>query len=463
MPKWSLDGLKKWFAQTPVVPWARSKDSTVADGETAREPVDIAREVQALGITSEDYHPVKGIGFVSTRVIPHDIAADASLESDTPAMRATNSLLREALLARASDIHLEDGLTGLRLRYRVDGILRDRDPLPPELRAAVLARLRVMGGLNLTEHRLPQDGRMRVHFQGTAIDMRISTVPLLNGESLVVRLLDPTRSIIEIEDLGFSPRAFQTVLDVMAKPNGMILTTGPGGSGKSTTLHAIARRLSTGREKILTVEDPVEAEVDNMCQVQVNERAGLTFPVILRSLVRQDPDVLLVGEIRDEETADIATHTALTGHLVLSTLHTTDAVSALPRMLNLGVPDYLVTTTIEAVIGQRLVRKVCEQCAQEVDYGEGELGALGPAAQTLTSGKRGEGCEACDHTGYQGRIGLYEVLRLTDPLREAFMRRVGIRELRTVAAEEGMRALREDGVGKIRAGVTTPDEVLRVT
>jgi type II secretory ATPase GspE/PulE/Tfp pilus assembly ATPase PilB-like protein len=407
-------------------PWAGAKDHTVVS-EAARESLD-AREAEALGITSDDYHPVKGIGFVSARVMPFDIDEEAVLEPDTPAVRATNRLLREALLSRASDIHLEDHLTGLRLRYRVDGILRDHDAPPPELRAAILARLRVMANLNLAEHRLPQDGRMRVRFRGAAIDMRISTVPMLNGESVVVRLLDPERSVTEIEDLGFSPRAFQTVLNVIARPNGMILTTGPGGSGKSTTLHAIARRLSTGREKILTVEDPVEVDIDNLCQVPVNERAGLTFPVILRSLLRQDPDVLLVGEIRDDETADIATHAALTGHLVLSTLHTTDAVSALPRMLNLGVPDYLITSTIEAVIGQR-----------------------------------GAGCEACEHTGYRGRVGLYEVLRVTDPIREAFLRRVSVRDLRAVAAEEGMRALREDGVGKISAGLTTPDEVLRVT
>jgi type II secretory ATPase GspE/PulE/Tfp pilus assembly ATPase PilB-like protein len=462
MPWWSPDRLKEWLTRTPTGPWAGSKDHPV-DVESAREPLDVAREVQALGITSDEFHPVKGVGFVSARVMPHDIAEDAMLEPDTPAVRATNTLLREALLSRASDIHLEDSRTGLRLRYRVDGILRDLEPLPDDLRAAIMARLRVMAGLNLTEHRLPQDGRMRVHFKGAAIDMRVSTVPLLNGESVVVRLLDPSRALIEVEDLGLSPRAFQTLLDVIARPNGMILATGPGGSGKSTTLHSIARRLSTGREKILTVEDPVEAEIENMCQVQVNERVGLTFPVILRTLVRQDPDVLLVGEIRDEETAEIAVHTALTGHLVLSTLHTIDAVSALPRLLNLGVPDYLITTTIEAVIGQRLVRKVCEHCAQEVEYGEGELGALGPAAQTLTSGRSGEGCEECEHTGYRGRVGLYEVLRLSDPIREAFLRRAGIRELRTVASEEGMRALREDGVGKIRAGITTPDEVLRVT
>jgi type II secretory ATPase GspE/PulE/Tfp pilus assembly ATPase PilB-like protein len=391
MPWWSPDALRRWFDSKLAGPWAHTKDRPV-DLDAAQRTFDAGQEAQALDITPDDFHPVKGIGFVSPRVMPHDIDEDATLESDTAAVRATNQLLRQALSARASDIHLEDGSEGLRLRYRVDGILRDRDPLPQELRSAILARLRVMAGLNLAEHRLPQDGRMRVRFRGSSVDMRVSTVPLLNGESLVVRLLDPTRSIIELEDLGFSPRALEVVQGAIARPHGMILTTGPGGSGKSTTLHAIARRLSTGREKILTVEDPVEAEVPNMCQVQVNERAGLTFPVILRSLVRQDPDVLLVGEIRDEETAEIAVHTALTGHLVLSTLHTIDTVSALPRMLNLGVPDYLVTTTIEAVIAQRLVRKVCEDCAEDVEYAEGELGALGPAANTLSGGRRGTGC-----------------------------------------------------------------------
>lgn len=459
---WTPGAMRARLDKALAGPWANAKDRDV-DLEAARRSSSGISPVDAVDVTPDDFHPVKGVGFVSPRLIPHEIDEDVNLESDTAAVRATNTLLREALTSRASDIHLEEDAGGLRLRYRIDGILRDREPIPGELRSALLARLRVMAGLNLAEHRVPQDGRMRVRFRGDPIDMRVSTVPLLNGESVVVRVLDPTRAIIDIDDLGFSAEALETLLGAMSRPNGMILTTGPGGAGKSTTLHAIARRLSTGREKILTVEDPVEAEIADMCQVQVNERAGLTFPVILRSLVRQDPDVLLVGEIRDEETAEIATHTALTGHLVLSTLHTTDAVSALPRLLNLGVPDYLVTTTIEAVIGQRLVRKVCEECAEDTEYGEGELGTLGPAAQKLAAGRRGVGCDACEQTGYRGRIGLYEVLRLSEPLREAFLRRVGIRQLRTVAAEEGMRTVREDGVDKIRAGVTTPEEVLRVT
>ena len=383
-------------------------------------------------------------------------------EGGVPAVVAVDDLLIDAFEARASDVHIEDHADGLRVRYRIDGILKDVEPPPSELRAAVLARLRVIAGLNLAERRRPQDGRMRIRFKDRHVDVRISTVPILHGESVVLRVLDPMERA-ELDELGLHLGDLTRLTEVISRPHGMVLTTGPGGSGKSTTLHAIVQRLSTGEEKILTIEDPVEYDVHGVCQVSVNEQAGLTFATLLRSLVRQDPDVLLVGEIRDDETADIATHAALTGHLVLSTLHTTDSVSALPRLVDLGVPDYLVVHTLEAVMAQRLVRVVCTSCAEEADFRDEEIKALGKGAEGLSRGLQGVGCGECHGIGYRDRTGLYELLVINEELRDAFMERQSRRELRGIALQHGMRTLRDDGLVKIRAGVTTPAEVLRVT
>lgn len=382
---------------------------------------------------------------------------------DGPAVRHVNEILRRALEARASDVHLEVHDGEMRVRFRVDGILQDVEGPPPELTSSILARLRVLGGLDLAEHRRPQDGRMRLRSGDTTIDVRVSSVPMHQGESLVLRILDPNRERFALDELGLSDADHRRLLDVIARPHGMILTTGPGGSGKSTTLYAIVDRISTGREKIVTVEDPVEFDVEGICQVPVNRRIELSFSEILRSVVRQDPDVLLVGEIRDDETADIATHAALTGHLVLSTLHTSDAPSALHRLHDLEVPDYIVAHTVEVVMAQRLVRVVCDACAEEVELDETTVELLGPAAEDLTRGKRGEGCEACLDTGYLGRTGVYELMTVSNALTEAFVRRKDVQELRGIARDEGMKTLREDGVAKVRAGLTTPEEVLRVT
>ncbi len=392
------------------------------------------------------------------------VAGDMGIgATDAPAVHAVDRIIFDALEARASDIHLEDQAEGLRVRYRIDGMLEDIEAPAPALRSAILARLRVMAGLNLAERRVPQDGRMRLRYADRDVDVRMSTVPVLHGESVALRLLDPRAGYIELDQLGMRPNDLGRLMEVAFRPNGMVLTTGPGGSGKSTTLYSLVRRISTGREKIFTVEDPVEYDFEGLCQVSVNYRAGLTFATLLRSLVRQDPDVLLVGEIRDGETADIAVHAGLTGHLVLSTLHTTDAVSALPRMVDLGVAPYLVSHTIEAVMAQRLVRTVCKHCAQEVNFREEDLVALGPRPQEFTSGMKGKGCGECRGTGYLGRTGLYELLIVTDSLREAFLKGKSVRELRDIALGEGMETLRIDGVYKVAAGITTPDEVLRVT
>jgi general secretion pathway protein E len=380
-----------------------------------------------------------------------------------PAVKAVERILSEAFVSHASDVHLEDYAGGLRVRYRIDGILQDADPPPARIRTAILARLRVMAGLNPSEHPLPQDARIRVPFAGREVDIPVSTVPTLHGESIALRILDSEAGTSTLEDLGLSVHDLKRLLKVSERPNGMILTTGPGGSGKATTLHALVRHLSTGREKIFTVEDPVEYGIPGVCQVSVNHKAGLTFASLLRSLVRQDPDVLLVGEIRDTETAEIATHAALTGHLVLSTLHTIDAISALHRLVDIGVQDYLVVHTLEAVMAQRLVRRVCRKCAEEHPVSEHDAAALGPTAEGLTKSFAGKGCDRCRDTGFKGRIGVYELLLVSDELRQAFLRRADKAELATIASQNGMMTLREDGIQKIRDGITTPQEVVRAT
>jgi general secretion pathway protein E len=390
-------------------------------------------------------------------------AESVGAASAIPVIHWVDKLLTDALAARASDIHMEDESDYLRVRYRIDGLLEEVEPPPDVIRSAVIARFRVMAGLNLAENRRPQDGRMRLQLGDRNVDVRVSTVPVLHGESVALRLLDPKRGKIELQDLGMQPNDLERLQGLIERPHGMLLSTGPGGSGKSTTLFSIVRSISSGREKIFTVEDPVEYDFEGICQVQVNYRSGLTFPKLLRSLVRQDPDVLLVGEIRDSETADIAVNAALTGHLLLSTLHTADAISAIPRLLDLGVPDYLIVHTLEGVIAQRLVREVCPSCSVEVEMTDLERGALGEGAAQLATFQEGEGCEVCQHTGFLGRTGLYELLIIDDTIREAFLKQRNLRELKTIAVQQGLRTLREDGVEKIRQGVTTPAEVIRVT
>lgn len=411
-----------------------------------------------------------------------------SQANEAPVVRLVNMLLLEALDARASDVHLEQHGIGLDVRYRIDGVLQPAPSPPRQHAAAVVSRLKIMAELDIAERRLPQDGRIRLRLKERDVDVRVSTIPTLHGESVVLRLLDKRQGRIGLEELGMAPDTLAAVAEVVARPNGIVLATGPTGSGKTTTLYAALDRVRTGREKVLTVEDPVEYELTGVAQVPVNTRVGLTFARALRALLRQDPDVLLVGEIRDPETAEIATHAALTGHLVLSTLHTNDAASALTRLLDLGLEPYLVASTVEAVLAQRLVRTVCSHCATERPITEDERRALLGAGSTpgvaptpgvaSTPGvavppsapvappdrvREGAGCEACRGTGFLGRTGLYELLVVDEAIRQEVHRRSGSGALRSLAREAGMRTLREDGLRLITEGLSTPAEVMRVT
>lgn len=448
----ALDDLRLHFDREVVLEQAGEQDIRGAIGRIYGPEADTAAKLIA-GIPVEAVHSVRD-----------DEALDdlVSQANEAPVVKLVNLILLEALDARASDVHLETYLAGLRVRYRIDGVLQEAPSPPAQLTAAVVSRIKIMADLDIAERRVPQDGRIRLRLRDRQVDVRVSTLPTLHGESIVLRLLDKETGWSVLSDLGMGEDTLEAFTRAITRPHGIVLATGPTGSGKTTTLYAAVDRLRTGREKILTVEDPVEYELPGVPQVPVNEKVGVTFGTALRALLRQDPDVMLVGEIRDEETADIATHAALTGHLVLSTLHTNDATSALTRLLDLGVPPYLAAGTVEAVLAQRLVRKVCDGCGRRETPPDDVRRMLGLTAEQLPSIRVGTGCEICRGTGFFGRTGIYELLVLNDELRTA-LHGGGGAPLRTLAISQGLRTLREDGVRQLMAGVTTPAEVLRVT
>jgi general secretion pathway protein E len=422
----------------------------------------IRRVYSPDAVSAEDF--IAGLTDDSRADVTGDAALDdlVSLANEAPVVKIVNLLLLEALDSRASDVHLETYQGGLRVRYRIDGVLQDAAAPPRRLAAAVVSRVKIMAELDIAERRIPQDGRIRLRMRDRNIDVRVSTLPTLHGESVVLRLLDKERGRIELEELGMAADTEKTIVGVISRPHGIVLSTGPTGSGKTTTLYACVDRIRTGKEKIVTVEDPVEYELAGVPQVPVNEKVGLTFANALRALLRQDPDIMLVGEIRDQETADIATHAALTGHLVLSTLHTNDAATALTRLVDLGIEKYLVASTVEAVLAQRLVRKVCDKCSHEVELTSEERSALKAVAPDITHARKGAGCNACRNTGYRGRTGIYELLVVDEDIRTAVHTDVSAGSITKLAVSKGMRTLKEDGVRLVRLGVTTVQEVLRV-
>jgi general secretion pathway protein E len=393
-------------------------------------------------------------------LLAHDLQ---ELANQAPVIRLVNALLAEAVAAQASDVHLETHGRGLRVRYRVDGLLEEVSSPPAHLKAAIVSRLKIMAELDIAERRLPQDGRVRLRIDGRELDVRVSTLPTLHGESVVLRLLGTAGPRLELETLGMCEETLAALVGFGSRPQGMLLSTGPTGSGKTTTLYALLERIRTGREKIVSVEDPVEYELPGVAQVPVRPEAGLSFARALRSILRQDPDVLLVGEMRDTETAEICTQAALTGHLVLSTLHTNDAPSGLTRLLDLKVPDFLIASTVELILAQRLVRRVCAGCAEAEPADEATRRAATADGWEVRRLRRGRGCTACGGSGYRGRAGIYELLRVDGEIREAFLRRPGTAAIRELALERGMRPLRADGWRLVTEGLTTPEEVLRVT
>ena len=390
-------------------------------------------------------------------------------ESDQEAsvIKFVNQIVWEAFKDRATDIHFEPAEDELRIRYRIDGILH-QTPMPPQLKryqAAIISRIKVMSGMNIAEKRLPQDGRINVRIKGEEIDIRVSTVPTVYGESVSLRLLTRGKIFFSLEKLGFAPIEEAAIREIIIKPHGIFLVTGPTGSGKSTSLYAFLSAINSVTKRIITIEEPVEYELKGINQISVRSDIGLTFAMGLRHILRQDPNIIMVGEIRDLETAEIAIRAALTGHLVFSTLHTNDAPSAFTRLIDMGIEPFLVASSVEAVMAQRLVRTICPTCKTEQKVDSEYLSRIGFPENEIGTAKfwKGAGCEECRQLGYQGRKGIYEILILNEAIRPLILQRAAASTIAQRAIEQGMRTLRVDGWNKVRAGTTTIEEVLRVT
>ncbi len=415
-----------------------------------------------------DVEEIDGTLSVGEAGLDLDVERLKDLASEAPVIRLVNQLIHRAVEARASDIHIEPYEGRLRIRYRVDGVLMEIDPPAARFRAALVSRVKIMARLNIAERRLPQDGRIKLAIRGVPIDLRVSTIPTMHGEGVVLRVLDRQNVELDFGKLGIRGRNLETYRSVLERPHGVFLVTGPTGSGKTTTLYASLVTLNSPEKKLLTVEDPIEYQLDGVNQIQVQPNIGLTFAHVLRSILRQDPDIIMIGEIRDVETAEIAVQAALTGHLVLSTLHTNDAAGTITRLLDMGVEDYLVTSTLNGVAAQRLVRTLCRDCRRQ-EKALPELAAQLDLERFLPGGSgnvslwQAVGCATCSGTGYRGRTCLVETLVVSDEIRRLILRRAEARELQKAAVEGGMSSMYEDGIKKALAGVTTVEEVLRVT
>ena len=403
---------------------------------------------------------------VKAEVKPGDVE-ETEAGDDAHIIRLVNLMIMEAHRMRASDIHLEPMEKRLRLRYRIDGVLQVMTDPPKKLQAAVVSRLKIMSNMSIAERRLPQDGRiqMRTNDGRTSIDLRVSTIPTNHGESVCMRILDKTSLTLGLPELGFLSDDQATMERIIELPDGIFLVTGPTGSGKSTTLYACLNVINKPDRKIITVEDPVEYQLNGINQVPVNNDVGMTFPMALRAMLRQAPNIIMVGEIRDLETASIAINASLTGHLVFSTLHTNDAPSAVTRLVDIGVKQFLVASSVRAIMAQRLVRRICPNCTQPYQPTEVELRALNLKADQIEQAnfRKGHGCDKCRGTGYKGRLGIFEICVLDDEIRRMVNEGLGVSAIRQRARDLGMRTLREDGIRKVLGGMTTPDEVITAT
>lgn len=424
--------------------------------------------------------------------VTEDAKAEGESANDTlkkmaeeiPVIRVVDTLLEYAVFEKASDIHIEPQESAVTVRYRIDGVLHDVMTLPKVIQAAIVARVKVLSNLKIDEHRLPQDGRFKIEKDGYKFSLRVSTIPIFDGEKVVIRLLDESAKAQSLEDLGFEQNSLEIINRNIKKPHGMMLITGPTGSGKSTTLYTVLSMLNTKSVNISTIEDPVEYRIVGTNQMQVNPKIGLNFAMGLRALLRQDPNVIMIGEVRDKETAEEAVHAAMTGHVVFSTLHTNTAAGALPRLLDIGVEAYLIASTVNAVLAQRLVRVICKDCKAQVQLDEVTIeslsklfhleklmpvlinqGAVPPKVKNLKDLVffRGQGCDKCAHSGYKGRMGIHEVLEVTPAVAEMIMQHKSAQEIQDQAEKEGMILMWEDGFIKAVKGITTVDEILRVS
>lgn len=395
-----------------------------------------------------------------TAEITEDIGQLKNLAEEKGVIQIVNMIIENAVKDRASDIHIEPEEYNVRVRYRIDGILYEKEVMPVRTQSAVSSRIKLLSQMNIAERRLPQDGRIKGNFEGRSIDIRVSTIPTIYGESIVMRLLDRETSFITLSELGFDDILIEKYEGLIYRPYGMILITGPTGSGKTTTLYASLDRINSPEKKIITIEEPVEYLMQGINQIQVRPKIGLTFASGLRHIVRQDPDIIMVGEVRDLETAGIAIHAALTGHLIFSTLHTNDAPGAITRLMDMGVENYLVSSTLIGVMAQRLVRRICPECKEQYTATKDMRAEIDDDMWVIWKGK---GCDYCLGTGYRGRIAIFELLIIDDAIRELVMKNATVREIKDKAISFGMRTLRQDGIEKIKKGITTVDEVMRVT
>lgn len=440
-------------------------DSVLSYGEDIDKALD-----EVFGVTDEWDQVIGKIENMQVTVLKEEEkeAADISAitESDeAPVIALVNLIILRAVKEKASDIHVEPfGEDTLKVRYRIDGILHDVMSLPRNLQLAVISRIKIMSDLDIAERRLPQDGRIQVNVTGRKINIRVSILPAVTGENAVLRILDPSSILLKLDSLGFSPDILPNFLSLIKKPNGIILVTGPTGSGKSTTLYTTLNLLNSTEKKIMTIEDPVEYRLKGISQVQAKPKIGLTFAAGLRSFLRQDPDIMLVGEIRDRETAEIAVQAALTGHIVLSTLHTNDAPSSVIRLIDMGIEPFLISSSVIGVIAQRLIRKICPKCKKEIKITTDMKKILDEyeiSSNEITLYK-GEGCPSCKDTGYKGRVAIFELMIITENIRDLITKNVSTGKIREAAVKEGMCLLKIDGIKKVCEGITTIDEVLRV-
>lgn len=405
-----------------------------------------------------------GDKFDDIEIVDEEFSQSGVSEDDAPIIRVVMHVIKEAVKLGASDIHLEPMVDKLRIRYRIDGVCNEVKPLPKQVQGAVMSRIKIMAHIDITEKRKPQDGRISLKVADSPLDLRVSTIPVTNGESIVMRLLEKESIMIKLDKMGFSENDYERFMSSIKRPNGILLVTGPTGSGKTTTLYAALNELNKPDCKIITVENPIEYDLKGVNQCEVNELAGLTFPVILRSILRQDPNIVIVGEIRDVETAEIAIAAALTGHLILSTLHTNDAPSAITRLADMGTKPYLIASSLLGVLAQRLVRVICPNCKEPFKYSQKQLLEVGLNPDNLDNVVfyKGKGCNDCKGGGYKGRVGIYELMIVNNEIRELIYKNESRENIKSAAAKNRMKTLKEDGLRKVFEGVTTIEEVLRV-
>lgn len=435
----------------------------------------ISTTTHILDLLQKHYHPERTLGqvandlggdelmeFLPEREIKEEEEEDKRDTQDSPFVKMVDLIIKNAIKKGASDVHIEAQENQVRVRNRVDGVLQDSIRLPKWTQPIIISRIKVLGGMDIAEKRLPQDGRIKVRSKNISVDLRVSTLPTYYGEKAVIRILNKEQSFLSLEDLGFSPRSLEIMKNIIANPQGMMLITGPTGSGKTSTLYSCMKAVKSDEVNIVTVEDPVEYELGGINQVQINEKVGLTFPFVLRSILRQDPNVIMVGEIRDVDTAEIALQSSLTGHLVLSTLHTNDAPSAITRLVDIGIPAYMIASSLIGIVAQRLVRMICPECREEYVPNPELLSRVGLDGKTLPfKFYRGAGCAKCGNTGFQGRTVIEEVLVMSRKIRELTQAGASIDVIREAAVASGMTTLGNSGLRKVEMGITTIDEVLK--